>query len=162
METCKRVPPAPPVCAVLCASQVRAEDEEVFEMNPIEYIRRDRCGQLLLLLRLGGGAPAVPLPFPANAAGLFVFLVHSPTALAVQSHRANVSNLLQPVVAALLGTVLHLYQPHASVAAGLADELGVVAPWGVLLLWLLVPTYCKAATGIGHTSNTPQGTMRVC
>lgn len=33
-----------PCSALLCcAMQVRAEDEEVFEMNPIEYIRRDRC-----------------------------------------------------------------------------------------------------------------------
>lgn len=35
-----QLPAAPAFC--LCYYQVRAEDEEVFDMNPIEYIRRDR------------------------------------------------------------------------------------------------------------------------
>jgi hypothetical protein len=30
------------MCCACGVLQVRAEDEEVFEMNPIEYIRRDR------------------------------------------------------------------------------------------------------------------------
>lgn len=146
-------------CSVLRVSQVRAEDEEVFEMNPIEYIRRDRCGNAAA----AAAAPRWPcscrLP-PANAAELFIFLVHSSVASAVQSERANASNLLQPVEAAVLGTVLHLYQPHGSVAVGSTDELGVLAPWRVLLLWLV----CASLLQSWHKPQQQhsQGTMRVC